>query len=206
MSDIYGIILLIYAFLNIAFGPAILRRLCKKPMDVGDQRRFGLYLRILVAVGDALLFLRMTLNPSTIVAFLLWTVVTQAMMVDIWERRVPNPLIGIALLLGLPLLLFLHPFRMLPQLIAMTGFFLSLGVLAILPAGMGMGDAKLAAVIGLFLGIDRGIVALLIGFLLGGAYSVSLLALRKGNLRSTFPFAPFLAFGGLFALLIHPFH
>ncbi|OLD40213.1 MAG: hypothetical protein AUI83_22425 [Armatimonadetes bacterium 13_1_40CM_3_65_7] len=66
--------------------------------------------------------------------------------------------------------------------------------------GMGMGDAKLAAMIGAFLGWPNGAVAILLGVFLGGAVGVCLLALRLKGRREHIPFGPALAAGALGAL------
>lgn len=66
--------------------------------------------------------------------------------------------------------------------------------------GMGMGDAKLAAMIGAFLGWPIGGVAILLGVFLGGAVGVCLLALRLKGRREHIPFGPALAAGALGAM------
>ena len=61
------------------------------------------------------------------------------------------------------------------------------------PAGMGMGDVKLAAVLGLFggwAGAAAWMGTLLGGFLLGGLAGGAVLVLRRGSRASTFPFGP----------------
>jgi len=69
------------------------------------------------------------------------------------------------------------------------------------PRGMGLGDVKLAAVMGLYLGRSVG-PALLIGFAAGALYGLALIALRGAAARKqAVPFGPFLALGGVAALL-----
>jgi leader peptidase (prepilin peptidase) / N-methyltransferase len=65
--------------------------------------------------------------------------------------------------------------------------------------GMGMGDVKLAMCMGFFLGAAV-IPALFIGFIAGALGGVALLA-RGQSARTAIPFGPFLAFGGVVALL-----
>jgi leader peptidase (prepilin peptidase) / N-methyltransferase len=69
------------------------------------------------------------------------------------------------------------------------------------PRGMGLGDVKLAAVMGLYLG--RSVApALLIGFAAGALYGLALIAIRgAGARKQAVPFGPFLALGGVVALL-----
>jgi leader peptidase (prepilin peptidase)/N-methyltransferase len=99
-----------------------------------------------------------------------------------------------------------HPAGVPSQLIAgaAAGGFLLAFVLAY-PRGMGMGDVKLAAVMGLFLGREVG-VAILVGVLAGTLVGVGIMA-RSGitqGRKTAVPFGPFLAFGGIVALLVGP--
>ena len=68
------------------------------------------------------------------------------------------------------------------------------------PGGMGLGDVKLAGVLGLYLGRDM-VVALIVAFAAGAITGLGLLALHgwAGRTR-TLPFAPFLSLGALVAL------
>jgi leader peptidase (prepilin peptidase)/N-methyltransferase len=78
--------------------------------------------------------------------------------------------------------------------------FLLLAALAY-PAGMGMGDVKLAGVMGLYLGLSV-IPALMVAFLAGSIVGIAIVVRDGRDVRGTgVPFAPFLAFGGLVALL-----
>ena len=78
--------------------------------------------------------------------------------------------------------------------------FLLLAALAY-PAGMGMGDVKLAGVIGLYLGLSV-IPALLVAFLAGSVVGLALIAREGRDARKKgVPFAPFMALGGLAGLL-----
>lgn len=58
---------------------------------------------------------------------------------------------------------------------------------------MGLGDVKFAGVIGAALGIERGLVALAIAFVLGGAVAALLLASGRVDRGRALPFAPYLA-------------
>jgi leader peptidase (prepilin peptidase) / N-methyltransferase len=67
---------------------------------------------------------------------------------------------------------------------------------------MGMGDVKLAFVMGLFLGREVG-VAMLAGLLAGSIVGIAIMA-RKGTAegrKTAIPFGPFLALGGFVGLL-----
>ncbi len=75
----------------------------------------------------------------------------------------------------------------------------------IYPPGMGFGDVKLAGVLGMYLGyLSWGhlFAGTFLAFLLGGLWSVALLAARRGTLKSAIPFGPFMLAGAAAAMLL----
>ncbi|MBE0429140.1 MAG: prepilin peptidase [Thermoleophilia bacterium] len=81
--------------------------------------------------------------------------------------------------------------------VASAGFFFLITL--IFPKGMGMGDVKLAGMLGFFLG--RSVtVGLFLGFLLGALVGIGLIAAGRKGRKSRVPFGPFLAVGALAAL------
>jgi leader peptidase (prepilin peptidase)/N-methyltransferase len=81
------------------------------------------------------------------------------------------------------------------------GFGLLFVIALIYPAGMGMGDVKLATFIGLVVGLPAVFVALLISFVAGGAVGGGLLLTGLKGRKDPIPFAPFLVAGGMVAML-----
>jgi leader peptidase (prepilin peptidase)/N-methyltransferase len=67
--------------------------------------------------------------------------------------------------------------------------------------GMGGGDMKLGAMLGAFLGWKVLLVGLLLAILSGGLVAVVLLALGRAGRKDAVPFGPFLALGGMVAVL-----
>ena len=121
-------------------------------------------------------------------------------VIDVRTRRIPNrityPLLALGLVarpdgLGLPPL---------ANVIGALACFLLFGALT-LRGWMGMGDAKLGAVIVLASGPVVGAVALWLAFALGAAVGVALLLGGRASRRSAVPFGPFLAVGGALAIL-----
>jgi leader peptidase (prepilin peptidase)/N-methyltransferase len=68
--------------------------------------------------------------------------------------------------------------------------------------GLGVGDAKLAAMIAAFLGFWPAVLALFLGFVLCSVYALTLMARGKATLRKRLPLGTFLCIGGLVAALI----
>lgn len=75
---------------------------------------------------------------------------------------------------------------------------------------LGLGDAKLAYALGVFLGLSRGIVAFLLSFWIGAIIGLSLIVIgrlqsfrsNRLSLKSELPFAPFLVAGALLSWLL----
>ena len=105
------------------------------------------------------------------------------------------------LLAGGALLAVYAPGSLWLRLAAAGGTFIVLAALAILGRGaLGGGDVKMMACVALWLSDDI-ILALVIGFLLGGVGAVVLLLLRRAGRKDFFAFGPFLIIGTLVAWL-----
>lgn len=83
--------------------------------------------------------------------------------------------------------------------LAIGGFFLGLIILT-KGKGMGGGDVKLGAFLGLGLGFPNSLVALMAAFISGSVIALILVALGKKNFGEQIPFGPFLVFGGITAI------
>jgi len=119
--------------------------------------------------------------------------------IDIERRIVPNRIVLPATLVVLAVMLAWKPSIEWPAAGFGAALFLFLAALAY-PAGMGMGDVKLALLLGVAVG--RSVpVALMVGMLSALVPSAVLFARHGGAARKMgIPFAPFLAFGGVVAL------
>ena len=146
-----------------------------------------------------------------LVAFLYLSAISIALaLIDLDVHRLPNAItlpgyaIGAALLVPAALLAG-EPGRVLGAavgMIALAGFYLLLAVIR--PGGMGMGDVKLAGVLGLFLGyLSWGalIVGALGAFLLGGIFSLALIVARRAGRASRIPFGPWMLAGAWLGII-----
>jgi leader peptidase (prepilin peptidase)/N-methyltransferase len=66
--------------------------------------------------------------------------------------------------------------------------------------GMGVGDVKLGAMIGAFLGWKLVLLSILLSVLIGGPLAAALLATGRKGRKDPVPFGPFLAMGGMISL------
>jgi leader peptidase (prepilin peptidase) / N-methyltransferase len=125
-------------------------------------------------------------------------------LIDLDHRIIPNRITGPAAIAALVVIDALDPDFLLEAVIGAVaggGFFFIAAVLY--PRGMGMGDVKLAGVLGLYLGravAPAILIALVAGVVLGAA-----IIARKGAVegrKTAVPFGPFLALGGIVAYFV----
>lgn len=132
-------------------------------------------------------------------------------VIDLRTRLLPNSIIwpwfiSTVLLLGAAALCAREPALILRSLsgaaILFAGYLL---VHYAIPGGMGMGDVKLAAVLGLYLGFVSWLhllIATVLAFVLGSVISVVLLMRRRLTLRSSVAFGPYMLGGAALAMLL----
>jgi leader peptidase (prepilin peptidase) / N-methyltransferase len=124
-------------------------------------------------------------------------------LTDLEQRIIPNKVVLAGSIAAVALVAIGNPDSLVEHAAsaAIAGGLLFLLALAY-PRGMGMGDAKLVGMMGLFLG--RAVApATLIGFLLGALVGIVMIARHGANARKrTIPFGPFLAVGGVIGLWI----
>ncbi len=167
--------------------------------------RYPLVEALTAALVGAVVLERSSIAAITLGVVLVLTLVPVA-LIDLEYHVIPNRITLTAAAALLVLGSALDPSGEPERLLAGAGGagFLLLAHLA-RPAGMGMGDVKLAGVIGLALGRDVApavLLALLGGILIG---LVLMLRAPAGERRSTgLPFGPALALGGVVALFAGP--
>jgi leader peptidase (prepilin peptidase)/N-methyltransferase len=124
-------------------------------------------------------------------------------LTDLEQRIIPNKVLIVAVVLCLAIAVPTDPGGVPERLIAAAAagvlFFL---VALAYPKGMGLGDVKLAAVMGLFLG--RAVAPAILAALLAGSLVGLALIARHGSgaRKMAIPFGPFLALGGIVGLLV----
>ena len=125
--------------------------------------------------------------------------------IDLDHRIIPNKILLPAAIWGLAATIAFRPDNIDDSLIAGGVAFTALLLAAVAyPAGMGMGDVKLAGVMGIYLG--SGVApAMLAGFLAGSVVGLAIIAREGKDARKKgIPFGPFLALGGLIGVFAGP--
>jgi leader peptidase (prepilin peptidase) / N-methyltransferase len=141
---------------------------------------------------------------------LIWALPFAAMLIavagiDLEHRIIPNKVMLPSAVFAVATAIALRPDDLAELGIAGAAAFVAFLLAALAyPAGMGMGDVKLAGVMGLFLGTAV-IPALFVAFLTGTIVGVAVIARHGADGRKKgVPFGPFLAFGGLVGVLAGP--
>lgn len=161
----------------------------------------------LIEIATGLLFALTVLvlhdEPAQLVLGLVFVATLAAItLTDLELRLIPNKILLVSAVAGIALAAGLDPSSLPERAIAAAAAGGLLFAIAFAyPRGMGMGDVKLAAVMGLYLG--RSVApALLIGFAAGSVFGLALIACHGAAARKqAVPFGPFLALGGVIGLL-----
>jgi leader peptidase (prepilin peptidase)/N-methyltransferase len=121
---------------------------------------------------------------------------------DLERRIIPNKILLVTMVAGVAIAAIFDPSSLPERAISAVaaGGLLFLAAL-IYPSGMGLGDVKLAAVMGFFLG--RNVAPALLAALVAGSVAGLALIAREGASarKKAIPFGPFLALGALVGLL-----
>jgi leader peptidase (prepilin peptidase)/N-methyltransferase len=179
----------------------VLRGRCR---DCGSRIPL-LYPLVELAVGAAFAATAVVLHddPAQLALGLVFVAMLAAITLTDLERQIiPNSILLVGAAAGLVLVAATDPSSLPERLIAAAaagGLLLIIGLAY--PRGMGMGDVKLAAVMGLYLG-SAVAPALMVGVFSGTVVGLGLMLVRGSGARKLkVPFGPFLALGGVVGLL-----
>jgi leader peptidase (prepilin peptidase) / N-methyltransferase len=167
--------------------------------------RRRLFAALLTAALFAALTLQIGFEDRLLPALLLTALVVPAALIDLNHRIIPNAINIPGAFLVYAFAFSAQPDRWLELLLGGVGCMLFLGIAWVVsPKGMGLGDVKMALMIGLGLG-KYAFVAMFAGFVVSTLLSAFLLVRYGAKARKMgFPFGPFLAFGTVVALLWGP--
>jgi leader peptidase (prepilin peptidase)/N-methyltransferase len=187
-----------------------------RPFPGVRTRGWYLFLYVAMAVLFTLMGHRFDDDPALLVIgyLVLTAMLVTVSVIDIQCYRLPDRIV-LPTLLGSVVLVVVESIRAgeadhIKYAVAGAAiYFLFLLVVHLIsPRGMGFGDVKLAAVMGLYLGwlapdylttFRLVLWAMLVGFVIGSVAGIALWAIR--GLNAAIPFGPFLAFGALVVVL-----
>jgi leader peptidase (prepilin peptidase)/N-methyltransferase len=172
-------------------------RTCGEPISA----RYPL-VELLTAVLYALTVVRLGADEDVWLGLAFVTILIPVTFIDLDLRLIPNKITLPGAIVGLVLVAVFQSDDLVEHVVAAIGAFMFLFLAALAyPGGMGMGDVKLAGVMGIYLGRAVG-PAMLAGLFAGSLVGVAIIARkgRKEGRKTAIPFGPFLALGGLVGL------
>lgn len=158
---------------------------------------------VAAAVVVALSFVHYGLSAAAFVAASFSAVLVVLSAIDLRRRIIPNVIVLPATAVVLVAQIAIHPSRTVEWVVAGAAAFAVFLVMALInPAGLGMGDVKLAALIGVGLGWNV-VAALLLGTFAAALFGVCIIVARgRAAAKTAFPLGPFLAAGTIVTLLL----
>ena len=200
------------ALLGAALGwglGAIAGRTLRPPRGIGRRARWVMVLTTAVLFATTVWLVG--ISPA-LPAFLVFAAAAVVLgTVDVIEKRLPDAvvlpaLVTTALLLAIAAAITGDWGSLLGAVLGAVALFALYFLLALIsPSGIGMGDVKLAALVGLVLGSAGWgvwVSGALAGFVVGGLVSIVALLLRRVTLRGSLPFGPSMLAGAYIALLL----
>ena len=172
-------------------------RACRHPISA----RYP-FVEALTALLLALVPIALGVDTGVWLGFAFVLLLVPIAFIDLDHRIIPNTLTLLGTAAALVLVAALDADDLAEHLVAGLAAFLFLFAAALAyPSGMGMGDVKLAGVMGLFLGRAVG-PAMLVALLSGTLVGVAIMAVKgtRAGRKTAVPFGPFLAFGSLVGL------
>jgi leader peptidase (prepilin peptidase)/N-methyltransferase len=143
-------------------------------------------------------------SPLLIARLLFASAMIVLFVIDLQHRILPNIITLPGIIVGFVFSLFVPPgwFESLVGIVAGGGVLLLMAEMYYRlrkEEGLGMGDVKMLAMIGAFLGWKLMLVTLVLSSFLGSLIGIGMIVLKKGDMKYALPFGTFLAIGAIVA-------
>lgn len=193
-----------YFALGIAAGRLLKLCACRYCGAVYGRR--NLLAEFLTGMAFALCALHFKPALPLALMFVLTSCLILISLIDYKTQIIPDGLVGIIAVSGALYNLLYVPQDVLDMLLGgAVGFVVMLLIFVISHGGMGGGDVKLSAAVGLWLGVEGTLLFLLLAFIMGGVISLLLLAIGAKSKGDAISFGPFLCFAAFVTVLYQPF-
>jgi len=186
------------------FSYLLLRGRCRYCQAIIPRRI--LFVEIGSGTIFACLFWYYGLSPELAVALVYGCFFLVIGIIDLEHGLILNKLVYPAMVLAFLMAIFLNNLDNIPSIASAAGgcglgFGLFLLIFLASRGGMGMGDIKLVALIGLIIGFPLVIVAILLSVIGGGLVALTLLLMKVKKGKQSVPFGPFLSLATMVTLL-----
>jgi leader peptidase (prepilin peptidase)/N-methyltransferase len=151
-------------------------------------------------------YLKFGLSFELLIMLILLSALIVISFIDYKYMIIPNIITYSGIVIGLLSALFFNYFTIFSSLLGIVIPALILLVIALIfKGGMGMGDVKLASMLGAFLGTTYTLAGIFIGSLLGSVIGLSLMGLGILERKDRIPFGPFICFGAVIMIFFGEF-
>ena len=159
---------------------------------------------VLIAVISVFVFNRKDMPLPLVIEYMIfWEAVFLCAVIDLKVKKIPNKIILILFVVRIVGLIFeyIHDGAFSTDKLIFSGLGLLVGGLFMLicmllsKGGVGAGDVKLIAVIGLYYGLAGVLSILMVTLFFAAIYSIVMLLTKKAKMKSTLPMAPFIFIG-----------
>lgn len=165
-----------------------------------QNKKNQLLLVIVISIFLTLLsFFEFTLGLQFYKAFFLNIILIIISFIDIRSQNIPNKAVMFTLLIG-SLFILLGNLSFYDSICGMLVGGVIMWLISLIPGAIGGGDVKLMFALGLCLGFQGILNAMLISFFLASMVSLMLLLLKKLGRKDVIPFGPFLAVGTIIVI------
>jgi len=145
---------------------------------------------------------------EAVIGMLFVSILVAIVITDLLAMLIPNRILLVGVAGALILRLISHPLPIWHYGVGMVGGLLLivgialLGSLILHKEAMGMGDAKLFALVGLVLGWKLTLLTLFVASLLGTVIGVIAIAVKRSNRESYIPFGPYIACASVICMFV----
>jgi leader peptidase (prepilin peptidase)/N-methyltransferase len=167
------------------------------------------WVELAMGMGFGLLSWYVGLTPELAVALFYFCLLLTIGVIDLEQGLILNWLVYPAIVIALVISVFspdlTNEHFIIPSIVRAAigggiGFVLFLLIALVSRGGMGLGDVKMAALMGVMLGYPVIFVAVFLAVISGGLVAIALMLLKVKGRKQTIPFGPFLALGTFLAL------
>ena len=174
-------------------------RTCRAPISVVYP-----VIELATSATFVVMFTRFGLQPLLAVRLVFACAMIVLFVIDLKHKILPNAITVSGIVAGFAASFLVPPgwFDSLVGVVAGAGVLFVIGEVYFRvrhEEGLGMGDVKMLGMIGAFLGWKLMLVTMVIASLLGSIVGLTVVATRKGGMKSALPFGTFLAIGALVA-------
>lgn len=168
------------------------------------KEKFVLLIDIFLVTAYLLLYKKYSFSFLFFSYMILISILLITSIVDLKTKIIPDKLIILGIALGILMMFLNHGLSIISPLL---GFVISGGIIAVISiitkGAIGIGDAKLFACIGIFLGLQSTLGIMMLSTIISGLTGLILLTFKIANRKTTLPFAPFILAATIFVIVVN---